>query len=127
MRYRIRADARAVILGEGDVVLGRSPYSTLAVDQGTVSRVHAMFRKAGDGVELVDLDSSNGTFVNGRRISAPTSVKAGDEIKIGTQRVFLDAMAIRSTIDTGRIVIQLPTDDDDSQSGGATLVGRLDP
>jgi len=60
--------------------VGRSPNCSLPLDFDRISRQHARFEDGPDGLLLVDLGSTNGTFVNHERIAAPTIVKAGDSI-----------------------------------------------
>jgi pSer/pThr/pTyr-binding forkhead associated (FHA) protein len=52
-----------------------------------VSRRHALVRPARDGIEIVDLGSQNGTWVNGARITRATSLAQGDEIRVGQTRI----------------------------------------
>jgi peptidoglycan hydrolase-like protein with peptidoglycan-binding domain len=53
-------------------------------DDAEISRRHARISRAEDGQVMVeDLGSTNGTFVNGERISGPTAVKAGDTVALG--------------------------------------------
>ncbi len=54
------------------------------LDDANVSRQHAELRPRGGSWVLTDLGSTNGSSVNGRRIDAPTVVKPGDEIELGT-------------------------------------------
>ena len=56
---------------EGEVVVGRSDYCSLVIDGASVSRLHATFRRVGLGLELCDLESKHGTFVNGEQIHSP--------------------------------------------------------
>lgn len=99
----MRAEARAAVLGEGELVIGRSAYCSLVLEHNTVSRLHAVLRSVDDAVELSDMGSSNGTFVNGTRITGPVRVKLGDDIKIGTQPLSLEPVPPRKATDTGRI------------------------
>jgi adenylate cyclase len=70
-------------LRTGDtLVLGRALTSDLAVLDPTVSRRHAALTANGDGVEVQDLGSSNGTFVNGERV-AKARAGPGDAITFG--------------------------------------------
>jgi DNA-binding NtrC family response regulator len=55
----------------------------LRLDQSAVSRLHAKFTVDPDGWRIEDLDSRNGTFVDGRRIGEPTPLRDGAEIRIG--------------------------------------------
>ena len=64
--------------------IGRSPHNTIALPNESVSRAHAMVQSTDSGVcYLYDLDSRNGTLVNGRRVSVPTLLRDGDRITIG--------------------------------------------
>ena len=68
---------------EHRVVLGRSPQCDVHIDQEGVSRRHAMLERTVEGaVQIVDLDSRNGTFVNGEPVSRET-LRDGDKIQIG--------------------------------------------
>jgi pSer/pThr/pTyr-binding forkhead associated (FHA) protein len=78
--------AGASYLLTGDVVLaGRAPDSDLFLDDITVSRNHALFRKTDAGWELQDEDSLNGTYVNRHRIERHL-LQPGDEVQIGKYR-----------------------------------------
>ena len=71
------------------VSAGRHPQSDIFLDDVTVSRRHAEFRRTGNGFEVSDVGSLNGTYVNREPIeSAPLT--NGDEVQIGKFRlVFL--------------------------------------
>jgi pSer/pThr/pTyr-binding forkhead associated (FHA) protein len=66
--------------------LGRHPDSDVSLDDITVSRRHAEIRRAGDGYEVVDSGSLNGTYVNQERIDRAT-LHHGDELQIGKFRL----------------------------------------
>ena len=70
----------------GSVVLGRSPSCDLALDTPDASRRHAEIAAVGAGYVVRDLDSTNGTFVNGQRIREHR-LQAGDRIGIGGQLI----------------------------------------
>jgi pSer/pThr/pTyr-binding forkhead associated (FHA) protein len=67
----------------GETLLGRSPYCSIVVNDGLVSRQHAAIRVTRDGMQIEDLGSRNGTFVNHRRISGTHVLSPGDRIDIG--------------------------------------------
>lgn len=71
-------------LSEGEHILGRDPRCHVWVDASGVSRRHARIVVTGAEVHLEDLGSSNGTFVGGRRISAPHRLAHGDVIELGS-------------------------------------------
>lgn len=63
--------------------LGRAPRADFIVDAALVSRIHCRITATPAGqLEVHDLKSTNGTFVNGRRVERATLV-AGDRLKIG--------------------------------------------
>ena len=66
-----------------DVVIGRSPGSTLRLDDPSVSRTHARI-SAGDG-RIEDAGSSHGTFVDGAMLAGPLALRDGMRIRIGDQ------------------------------------------
>lgn len=68
----------------GDVVvLGRSDETDVVLDDPYASDFHLRLVSQEDGMMLHDLGSTNGTYVNGRRVSAPTMLKRGDTIQVG--------------------------------------------
>ena len=76
--------ARQIPIPFGGIVLGRDvqlgpPFST----DKFVSRSHATVQRRGDGVEIADLGSANGTYVNGVRVHAPAPMQDGDVLRIG--------------------------------------------
>ena len=62
--------------------LGRAARADFIVDAGMVSRVHCRRAARPAELEVTDLDSTNGTYVNGQRI-ATAIIKNGDELGIG--------------------------------------------
>jgi hypothetical protein len=69
---------------EGELILGREHGSAdLVLDDPGVSRRHARVLPENGGVIVEDLGSSNGTYVNGRRITGPVELGAGDEVQLG--------------------------------------------
>jgi two-component system, NtrC family, sensor kinase len=69
-------------LGDRTVRLGRDAVSDLRLHDTEVSRQHAQLRPHGRGFSIQDLESSNGTFVNGRRVSE-SPLATGDQIQVG--------------------------------------------
>jgi pSer/pThr/pTyr-binding forkhead associated (FHA) protein len=67
----------------GELTIGREQGAGMVIDDGGVSRLHARFTEENGAVVLEDLGSSNGTYVNGERISAPVELAAGDEVQVG--------------------------------------------
>lgn len=71
--------------------IGRAPGSVLRLTHHTVSRMHAQLRHTGDGWSLRDLGSSNGTWVNGRRVTGSVAVRPGDHVQFGQEGFRLTA------------------------------------
>src|SRR5437773_10713337 len=63
--------------------VGRHPGALLRVNHPSVSLVHAELRRTGGGLELTDLSSRNGTFVNGKRVAHSQMVQADDLLQFG--------------------------------------------
>jgi hypothetical protein len=74
--------------------IGRAPENDVVVSDAYVSRRHcAVLVHAGEGCELHDIASKNGTFLNGRKLSGPTPLNFGDEIRMcDCQLVFMGKM-----------------------------------
>jgi pSer/pThr/pTyr-binding forkhead associated (FHA) protein len=68
------------------VSAGRHPESEIFLDDVTVSRRHAEFRRGPDGYRVADVGSLNGTYVNRDRIDE-VSLQGGDEVQIGKYRL----------------------------------------
>ena len=62
--------------------IGRAPLADFILDAALVSRVHCKLAAGAADLEVVDLESTNGTFVNGERISRAL-LKAGDRLGVG--------------------------------------------
>jgi len=75
----------------GMLTVGRGPECTLRLDEDGVSRQHARLVPTEEGVQVEDTGSTNGCFVNGRRIAQPTIARPGDEIGFDTLRLRLIA------------------------------------
>lgn len=70
---------------EATAVLGRSKECDITLGVSHLSRRHAELRVTPAGLEVIDLDSSNGTYVNGAKV-AKAVLKAGDELSFDTLR-----------------------------------------
>ncbi len=71
---------------EGNCSIGRAALNTLVLDSQKVSRLHSIIHLEDDGAFwLIDLGSSNGTFLNKRRIHEPVRLRDQDEIGIGAR------------------------------------------
>lgn len=70
-------------LGSGAIkTVGRAPRADFVVDAPLVSRLHCRLTAADANLEVVDLESTNGTFLNGQRIVRGTAT-TGDRLRVG--------------------------------------------
>lgn len=74
-----------IFLAEGETVIGRSETCQVVLEAESVSRRHCSLLVVGHEVHLLDLASTNGTWVNGRRLQAeePVLLEVGDRIELG--------------------------------------------
>lgn len=81
--FRIFCDGRIYPLHPGENVLGRAPESVVPIDSTGVSRRHALVVVNGNDATLIDLQSTNGTFVRAARVAGSVTLCEGDDIRIG--------------------------------------------
>lgn len=75
-------------LAPGEITFGRGSEATVRIDHQGISRVHARLMVEADRVTLEDLQSPNGTSVNGRRITGTVALHDGDEFELATVQKF---------------------------------------
>jgi pSer/pThr/pTyr-binding forkhead associated (FHA) protein len=86
--FTLTMNGRTRVLTEPRLVMGRSKECDLQVPDANVSRRHAELRHEGSSWWVVDLDSTNGTDVNGKRVPR-AKLASGDTITLGeTELVF---------------------------------------
>jgi pSer/pThr/pTyr-binding forkhead associated (FHA) protein len=81
-------------IGDG-VLIGREN-ATCVIDDEEVSRRHALIRAIGDRIVVEDCGSTNGTWVNGARIEAPTALNASDVVRVGQTTFALELRTERT-------------------------------
>jgi pSer/pThr/pTyr-binding forkhead associated (FHA) protein len=62
--------------------MGRAPRAEFIVDAPLVSRLHCRLTATAEGIDIVDLDSTNGTYINDQRVKTGC-VKSGDRLRVG--------------------------------------------
>jgi DNA-binding winged helix-turn-helix (wHTH) protein len=89
VRFWLAWGSRTFALSPGDNVIGRDPRCDIWLDHSGVSRRHAQIRvaKGEDRPVLTDLESTNGTFLKGKKVESPTPLADGDVIKVGSLNV----------------------------------------
>lgn len=84
-----------IILGEGRLTIGKSSNQAdfAVLGNKTISRLHAEIQKTEDGYEILDMGSSNGTFVNGKRISGNgTKLQDKDKVRLSNEEFLFKEM-----------------------------------
>jgi pSer/pThr/pTyr-binding forkhead associated (FHA) protein len=66
-----------------ELVIGRGPKCQLVLDDSYVSQMHARLFSRGDIYMVEDLGSTNGTYLNRHKVTTPTELRRGDQVKIG--------------------------------------------
>jgi uncharacterized membrane protein YdfJ with MMPL/SSD domain/pSer/pThr/pTyr-binding forkhead associated (FHA) protein len=85
-----RSTGTKIRVSGGSVVIGRGASGPEALSgDSELSREHAKVSRSNGNLTVEDLGSTNGTFVNGRRIAGPTAVNPGDTIWVGTNTVMV--------------------------------------
>ncbi|RJP66267.1 MAG: FHA domain-containing protein [Candidatus Abyssobacteria bacterium SURF_17] len=85
-------------ISKDKMILGRADDCDVVIDNLAVSRHHAIIEKKESEFTVNDLDSNNGTFINGQRIGGPTPLNFGDEIGIGKHIVIFDTHSSKGKI-----------------------------
>jgi pSer/pThr/pTyr-binding forkhead associated (FHA) protein len=73
----------AADLAGGMIMIGRGADCQLILEDDYVSTRHARVVSTPNGIYVEDLGSTNGTYVNGQRITAPTTITLADSVRIG--------------------------------------------
>jgi len=108
-----------LILKQGDMTLGRRPGSDILLDNLAVSANHASLFTIGEDSFIQDLNSTNGTFVNNKKIAKHHLVN-GDMVVIGKHTlIYVNENAARQPDNLAKTVIITPPRQDDSRAHAA--------
>ena len=116
-RFRLKIGAQELELHVGELLVGRSEECGLCLDDERLSRVHSKFIVSKTQVELVDLGSRNGTYLNDNRVRERVVLKTGDRVRMGRTGMTLQYVGRRprQSSHLGRTL------------GGATLLDMAPP
>jgi len=98
--FRIVVGDRDIPLAHGENIIGRSPDAAVFVDDSGVSRHHARIRVDMRGATLEDLESKNGTILDGRPIDQPTPLAHGSLIVVGATALRFRVLTSSTTTET---------------------------
>ena len=76
--------------------VGRAPRADFIVDAALVSRIHCRLTATSDDLEVVDLASTNGTYVNDKRVKK-ASLEAGDRLRVGRVELVVGKRRAKAT------------------------------
>jgi pSer/pThr/pTyr-binding forkhead associated (FHA) protein len=95
---------------KSETVLGRQAECDVLLTEGHASRRHARLLQAEDGYWLEDLGSSNGTFINGNRISGRVKVSSGDRLRFDVEEYDfrVPSQAAPMALDESKTVYRAP-------------------
>ncbi len=82
---------RAEVFDQGEITIGRVHGNDIVLPKGNISKRHSRIVQRDGKFIIVDLKSTNGTYVNGKRISAPLVLKDGDKLYIGDFTITLES------------------------------------
>lgn len=75
-------------INSGEVIIGRDPKCQISIDDLQISRNHLKIYSKDPEIFLEDLNSTNGSFINGIRVKKATQLKQGDLVSLGENHVF---------------------------------------
>jgi len=94
----------ATVLGaKSSLVIGRNPQADIPLLAALVSWQHARLDRTARGHVLTDLHSTNGTFVNGQRLSRPQLLQQGDVVQLGPFKLVCEASGFQQYAATGGV------------------------
>src|SRR5580765_4371155 len=83
-------EPKVLTFDKDEITIGRVTGNDIVLAKGNISKRHTRLTKRDGGLEIADLKSTNGTFVNGRKIAGPTSVAPSDRIYVGDFLIGID-------------------------------------
>jgi adenylate cyclase len=114
LEYLLNEEIKILYLTKDTLTAGKLPENDLLLDDKTISRRHCRFEKTKSGYKLVDLNSTNGSYVNGQRINEK-ELQEGDNIALG--RTILKFLAVSPKenfydVDDQKISVVIPLSED---------------
>ena len=104
---------------QAQVSIGRARGNDLVLAKGNVSKHHCQIERVDSGFVVTDQNSTNGTYVNRRRISTPTTVRPGDRVYVGDFVLSLELDALQpapGVLAAENLLSVAPPDDDGAAS-----------
>jgi pilus assembly protein CpaF len=86
-------EPKVLTFDKDEITIGRVSGNDIVLAKGNISKRHTRLTKRDNGMEIADLKSTNGTYVNGRKIAGPTIVAATDRVYVGDFLIGIDLPA----------------------------------
>jgi pilus assembly protein CpaF len=87
-------EPKVLTFDKDEITIGRVSGNDIVLARGNISKRHTrLTKREGGGIEIADLKSTNGTYVNGRKIAGPTAVAPSDRIYVGDFLIGIDGLA----------------------------------
>jgi pSer/pThr/pTyr-binding forkhead associated (FHA) protein len=99
---------KEVQLTKDRTTLGRRPYNDVVIDNLAISGEHAVFQMAGSDVFIEDLNSTNGTYVNGKA-AKKQQLNNGDTVEVGKYKIKFVSEAVNEGFEKTMMVKSMPT------------------
>ncbi|MEM6457137.1 MAG: FHA domain-containing protein [Acidobacteriota bacterium] len=109
----------------GELVLGRTQEADVVVPHRSVSPIHARIYAEGEEVYLEDLDSENGTFIDGKRVRGTVRLRHDQKILLGQHSV-LRPVLVRLEDPAARMLMELGLAPDDEAQAAADEANKKD-
>ncbi len=135
-----RSASKAVRLGDGPATMGREAGCQVRINSSLVSRKHCQVYEKKGHLLVKDLGSSNGTYVNGKRVSEQQVLEVGDELTIGPIRFRVEKFELAAaaagvakaseeavltgTVDKDPDEFEITFDDDAGNDDNTQLLGQ---
>jgi pSer/pThr/pTyr-binding forkhead associated (FHA) protein len=98
LRFLSDVDGANVIdLVEAGITIGRDPENILCIEHSSLSKFHAVLVRNGSDYKIFDVHSTNGTYVNGQRITF-ASLRNGDKVRLGNIELEYDSVVKRTLL-----------------------------
>jgi pilus assembly protein CpaF len=131
-------EPKALSFEKDEITIGRVSGNDIVLPKGNVSKRHSKLTLREGRIEIVDLKSTNGTYVNGKKITEVTPVGASDRVYVGDFLITVDGLAGEVASPSrkmppppppprvGSSSAKLPTVDDQTGAGGESTLGGAD-
>lgn len=112
VQYSGQGLGRRYVLDRPEMTIGRSPENEIVINEQSVSRQHVRLVQMGESVEIFDMKTTNGTYINDKQVSSGVTLQDGDVLRLGTillkfyahnniDSIFHDRIYRMATIDAG--------------------------